>query len=91
MVITEQDSLLEICDLSEEDRADRIQDIIFQLEDEAEERREAAAAAAAAELDNAGDSGAGMFWPYNAQLKIAGRRNFRDFWGDRILEDHWRR
>ena len=31
MVITEQDSLLEICDLSEEDRADRIQDIIFQL------------------------------------------------------------
>jgi tetratricopeptide (TPR) repeat protein len=91
MVITEQDSLLEICDLSEEDRADRIQDIIFQLEDEAEQRREAAAAAAAAELDNAGDSGAGMFWPYNAQLKIAGRRNFRDFWGDRILEDHWRR
>jgi tetratricopeptide (TPR) repeat protein len=91
MVITEQDSLLEICDLSEEDRADRIQDIIFQLEDEAEKRREAAAAAAAAELDNAGDSGAGMFWPYNAQLKIAGRRNFRDFWGDRILEDHWRR
>lgn len=91
MVITEQDSLLEICDLSEEDRQDRIQEIIFQLEDEAEQRREAAIAAAEAELENAGDSGAGMFWPYNAQLKIAGRRNFRDFWGDRILEDHWRR
>jgi len=91
MVITEQDSLLEICDLSEEDRQDRIQEIIFQLEDEAEQRREAAIAAAEAELENAGDNGAGMFWPYNAQLKIAGRRNFRDFWGDRILEDHWRR
>ena len=91
MIITEQDSLLEICDLSEEDRQDRIQEIIFQLEDEAEQRREAAIAAAEAELENAGDNGAGMFWPYNAQLKIAGRRNFRDFWGDRILEDHWRR
>ena len=91
MIITEQDSLLEICDLSEEDRQDRIQEIIFQLEDEAEQRREAAAAAAAAEIENAGDTGAGMFWPYNAQLKIAGRRNFRDYWGDRVLEDHWRR
>lgn len=91
VVIAEQDSLLEICDLSEEDRQDRIQEIIFQLEDEAERQREAAIAAAAAELENAGDAGAGMFWPYNAQLKIAGRRNFRDYWGDRVLEDHWRR
>lgn len=90
-VIAVQDSLLEICDLSEEDRADRIADIIAQLEEEEERRREAAAAAAAAELENAGDEGAGMFWPYNAQLKIAGRRNFKDFWGDRPLEDHWRR
>ena len=91
IIITEQDSLLQICDLPEDDRLDRIQEIIFQLEDEAEQRREAAIAAAAAELENAGDGGAGMFWPYNAQLKIAGRRNFRDYWGDRVIEDHWRR
>jgi tetratricopeptide (TPR) repeat protein len=90
-VITEQDSLLEICDLPEDERDDRIAEIIAQLEAEEEARQQAAEAAAAAELANAGDSGAGMFWPYNAQLKVAGRRNFRDYWGDRELEDNWRR
>ena len=89
--IAEQDSLLEICDLPEDERDDRIAEIIAQLEEEEEERKRAAEAAAAAELANAGDQGAGMFWPYNAQLKVAGRRNFRDYWGDRPLEDNWRR
>lgn len=90
-IIAEQDSLLEICDLPEDERDNRIAEIIAQLEAEEEARQAAAAAAAAAELANAGDAGAGMFWPYNAQLKVAGRRNFKDYWGDRILEDHWRR
>ena len=90
-IISEQDSLLEICDLPENERNDRIAEIITQLEEEEEARKRAAAAAAAAELANAGDNGAGMFWPYNAQLKVAGRRNFRDYWGDRQLEDNWRR
>ena len=89
--ITEQDSLLEICDLPENERNDRIAEIIAQLEEEEEARKRAAEAAAEAELANAGDQGAGMFWPYNAQLKVAGRRNFRDYWGDRPLEDNWRR
>ena len=89
--IVEQDSLLEICDLPDNERDDRIAEIIAQLEEEEEARQRAAEAAAAAELANAGDQGAGMFWPYNAQLKVAGRRNFRDYWGDRPLEDNWRR
>ena len=89
--ITEQDSLLEICDLPENERNDRIAEIIAQLEEEEEARKRAAEAAAEAELANAGDQGAGMFWPYNAQLKVAGRGNFRDYWGDRPLEDNWRR
>lgn len=89
--ITEQDSLLEICDLPENERDNRIAEIIAQLEEQEEARKLAEEAAAEAELANAGDAGAGMFWPYNAQLKIAGRRNFTDYWGDRILEDHWRR
>ncbi|MDA1336177.1 MAG: hypothetical protein O2818_04740 [Bacteroidetes bacterium] len=90
-IIEEQDSLLEICDLPEDQRDRRIAEIIMQLEREEEERQLAAEAAAAAELANAGDEGAGMFWPYNAQLKIAGSRNFYEYWGDRILEDNWRR
>ena len=91
IIITTQDSLLEICDLSDEERDDRIADIIYQLEEEEDRKNSAAAAAALAEMESVGDQGAGMFWPYNAQLRIAGRRNFRDYWGDRILEDNWRR
>ena len=89
-IIADQDSLLAICDLSEEDRLAKIDTIIANLEYEAEQRRIAAEAAAAAEAEEGG-GGQGMFWPYNAQLKVAGRRNFLDYWGDRALEDNWRR
>ena len=61
--ITEQDSLLEICDLPEDERNNRIAEIIAQLEEEEEARKRAAEAAAEAELANAGDQGAGM-WCY---------------------------
>ena len=89
--IEDQDSLLAICDLDEGERNDRIAQIIADLEAEAEAARLAAEAAAAAELAAAGDGGAGMFWPYNGQLRLQGRRNFQDYWGDRPLEDNWRR
>jgi tetratricopeptide (TPR) repeat protein len=91
VIIETQDSLLGICDLSEEDRDEKITQIIEDLEAEVERRRLAAEAAALAEMESAGNGGSGMFWPYNSQLKVAGRRNFRDYWGDRILEDNWRR
>ena len=90
-VIEEQDSLLALCDLGEDERRARIREIREQLEAEAEARRKALEAAIAAEADAAGDAGTGMFWPYNAQLRVSGRRNFKDYWGDRPLEDHWRR
>ena len=32
-----------------------------------------------------------MFWPYNASLKQSGRQQFVSYWGDRVLEDDWRR
>ena len=91
VIIETQDSLLGICDLSVEERDDKIAQIIENLEAEEERQRLAAEAAALAEMESAGDAGSGMFWPYNSQLKVAGRRNFRDFWGDRVLEDNWRR
>jgi len=90
-VIEEQDSLLALCDLGEDERRERIREIREQLEAEAEARRKALEAAIAAEAEAAGDAGTGMFWPYNAQLRVSGRRNFKDYWGDRPLEDHWRR
>lgn len=90
-IISEQDSLLALCDMSESDRLAKIDTIIANLEYEAEQRRLAAEAAEAEALAAMDDGGQGMFWPYNAQLKMAGRRNFLDFWGDRPLEDNWRR
>lgn len=89
--IERQDSLLALCDLDEGEREDRIAGIIAEMEAEAEAQRLAAEAAAAAEVAAAGDGGAGMFWPYNGQLRLQGRRNFQDYWGDRPLEDNWRR
>ncbi len=91
VIITTQDSLLGICDMTDEERDDKITEIIENLEAEEERKNLAAEAAALAEMESAGNAGSGMFWPYNSQLKVAGRRNFRDLWGDRILEDNWRR
>ena len=89
--IDQQDSLLALCDLEPGELDDRIAEIIADMEAEAEAARLAAEEAAAAELAAAGDGGAGMFWPYNGQLRLQGRRNFQEYWGDRPLEDHWRR
>lgn len=89
--IADQDSLLAICDLDEGERDARIAQIIADLEAAAEAERLAAEAAAAAELEAAGNLGEGMFWPYNGQLRLQGRRNFQEYWGDRPLEDNWRR
>ena len=91
VIISTQDSLLAICDMTDEERDDKIAQIIEDLEAEEERKRVAAEQAAAAEMESAGNVGSGMGWPYNSQLRVAGRRNFRDFWGDRILEDNWRR
>jgi tetratricopeptide (TPR) repeat protein len=90
-IIEEQDSLLALCDLDEGDRLARLDQIVADLEAEAERQRLAAEEAARREAEGIGTGGEGMFWPYNAQLKATGRRNFQDYWGDRPLEDHWRR
>ena len=91
VIISTQDSLLAICDMTDRERDDKIAEIIEGFEAEEERKRLAAEAASLAEIESAGNAGSGMFWPYNSQLKVAGRRNFRDYWGDRILEDNWRR
>ena len=92
-IISEVDSLLELCDMDEDLRERRVDRVLRNMELELKrlrEEREAAEAAAeaAAMADNSGD---GMFWPYNARLKQAGRQQFLDYWGDRVLEDDWRR
>ena len=92
-IISEVDSLLNLCDMDEDlrlravDRVLRNMELELQrLRDEREAAAEAAAAAAAAD-----NSGAGMFWPYNGQLRQSGQQEFLSYWGDRVLEDNWRR
>mgnify|MGYP001246767484 CR=1 FL=1 len=89
--IEEQDSLLELCGMDEIARERLIERIWEDMADELDRQREEHEAAQAAALAEAGNIGEGMFWPYNASLRIGGMQNFQDFWGDRPLEDHWRR
>ena len=92
-IIQEVDSLLDLCDMDEDLRLRAVDRVLRSMElalKRAREEREAAAeaAAAAAAADN---SGAGMFWPYNGQLRASGQQQFLSYWGDRVLEDDWRR
>lgn len=92
-IISEVDSLLDLCDMDEDLRLRAVDRVLRNMELELKrlrEEREAAqeAAAAAAASDN---SGAGMFWPYNAALRQSGQQQFVNYWGDRELEDNWRR
>ncbi len=90
-VIEEQDSLTALCELDEESLIAKLEKIRKQKEDEAEEERLALEAAAAAAAAGQGGGNAGAFWVYNDQLRDIGQRNFLDYWGDRKLEDNWRR
>ena len=92
-IIQEVDSLLDLCDMDEDLRLRAVDRVLRSMELElkrAREEREAAAeaAAAAAAADN---SGVGMFWPYNGQLRASGQQQFLSYWGDRVLEDDWSR
>lgn len=90
-VIDEQDSLAELCSMSEEELVAKLEQIREQKQRELEEARRAAEAALAA--GNTGGEGgiAGAFWPYNPQLRQSGKSNFESYWGMRELEDDWRR
>ena len=89
--IQEQDSLLELCELDEVARERFIERLWDDMVEDLERQREEHEAAQEAALAAAGSEGEGMFWPYNASLRVGGAQNFQEYWGDRPLEDHWRR
>ena len=93
MVVVRNDSLLGLCDLDEGDRYARLEEIIEDLRI-AQEEAEAEAERMAEEALQASLNGPGSataFWPYNPRLRTAGQSYFYDRWGDRPLEDDWRR
>lgn len=88
-----QDSMSMLCGMSPEDRREKVKEIVKQKEKEMADKKfadELAAQQAASQADDA-NAGSGQFWPYNAYLKSVGRENFVSFWGERKLEDNWRR
>lgn len=97
-----QDSLQRLAMLSEEEQLKVVEKIIEDLiaaEKEAEEK--AAEAAREAELNTGprsvntsnmlGGGGDGSWYFYNPQLMRSGQQTFRSQWGNRTLEDNWRR
>ena len=90
LIIEYEDSIRAICNLSDEDRITKLKKVVRQMEEE-EERRRAEEAQRLAEMAASGGAATGDFWAYNDQLRAIGKQNFDEYWGDRPLEDNWRR
>ncbi|MCB9168842.1 MAG: tetratricopeptide repeat protein [Flavobacteriales bacterium] len=97
-IIALEDSLQALAGLSKEEREQRVKGLIEQREKQEEERaaKEAAAREVAestpvkpATPSNSSDRGQWYF--YNAQQIARGATEFRKKWGERKLEDDWRR
>lgn len=100
--ITLQDSLQHLASLSEEEQravVDRIiENLIAEEKRQAEEAAQAEREAARDEGPNSvntskmiGGTGVGEWYFYNQQLLRNGKQEFRRKWGNRTLEDNWRR
>ncbi len=87
-IIEREDSLLELSGLSEKELAKRIEDVMKEDARKREEERQRLLEA----LEGGEDiSSIGEFWPWNPNLRTSGKDNFLDVWGERVLEDDWRR
>jgi outer membrane protein assembly factor BamD (BamD/ComL family) len=85
-----QDSLLNLCALSQND----LEKKIFELIDEETARKQAIAdaQAQAALTPSAGDLAAkGDFWAFNEKVRNNGFEKYKEVWGTRLNEDNWRR
>lgn len=101
-IVVLQDSLQRLATLSEEEQMKVVEKIIADLiQAEKDEAERLAQAERAAENDNGprsvntqnmlGGGGSGAWYFYNPQLMRSGKQTFRTQWGNRILEDNWRR
>ncbi len=90
LVIEREDSLQNLARLSDEDLDKKLDNIIRGIEEEIERQRQAEEAARLAALQGKGVEG-GTWVFYNPTLLASGYQLFKDTWGDRPLEDNWRR
>ncbi len=99
-VIIRQDSLLGLGELSEKDRKKKVNKIIKDLKDEEARREQAKLNALARQQAEAtsfnpygGTQGRqkGQWYFYNVTTTGLGLAEFKQIWGDRVLEDDWNR
>lgn len=104
-IISTQDSLQKLASMSEEDRIASIEEHIEKLKEEEEAKKAAEAQPAFNNFNNGtGNTGAGFgggpgvpggqkaqWYFYNANLRAVGERDFGNKFGNRKLEDNWRR
>jgi tetratricopeptide (TPR) repeat protein len=85
-----QDSLIQLCSLSPEQLSKKIKETRKKLEKEMEEKRLADELAAQQAAESGQPGITDNFWVYNSTLRVKGKENFVDYWGDRPLKDNWR-
>ena len=97
-----QDSLQHLATLSEEEQLKIVEQLIADLIKAEEEEAERAAQAEREAANNSGPrsvntsnmlggGGSAEWYFYNPQLMRSGQQTFRQQWGNRTLEDNWRR
>jgi len=93
--IKEGDSLIALCQLPEKDLLAKIDEIIDQKKREKEAEKEnqklLALQLANSSTGNTNSNPSGKFWAFDENLRNAGIKDFKSIWGDRKLEDNWRR
>lgn len=89
-LIERNDSLLQLAALPEDELSRRIEEIrqedVKQKEEELYRQRQEMLAESGLE-----DGAESNFWAYNPTMKERGMEEFLEYWGDRPLEDNWRR
>ena len=93
--VSREDSLQRIAKLSPEEQEKFAAKVKKQIEQEAQRQREAAAVRMAQlqEIQNRskGNTGGGKWYFYDADQRNKGFDAFKSVWGQRTLEDNWRR
>jgi tetratricopeptide (TPR) repeat protein len=93
-IISDEDSLQKLAGLSKAEIDQAIRDAIAKKKRDEEAKKAADLAAknqAAASTGGAGAAGASSWYFYNATTRAAGYNDFVKKWGNRPLEDNWRR
>ena len=99
-VIDRLDSLLALAQLNEKDREKKVKKIVADIKKRDEEQKQAKLNALRRQqelstnqgiVNNATSRGKGKWYFYNATTMSLGLNEFNRVWGDRTLEDNWRR